>query len=218
MGRDNARNHPSRWDFSCRYVGLGWFKLEPAVPSNQPAEAIQRQAQGGIFPCVTTVPAAPGDVIILWGTGFGPSTPTAPTGVETPSHQLYSTSTLPTVTVNNVPATVYGAALGIRRALPGSQLQEFTSWLGKRSYKARLERLGLERLQEIARENGKKDGRPSGTAKKSTAQILATLAIGKRVSLRSGYRRRTICKGKARRNQEHGEQHRNQEPADQCAR
>lgn len=46
-----------------------------------------------------------------------------------------------------------------------SQLQEFTSWLGKRSYKARLERLGLNRLQEIARENGKKGGRPRGTGK-----------------------------------------------------
>ena len=41
-----------------------------------------------------------------------------------------------------------------------SDLRRFTSWLGKRSYKARLERLGLERLQEIARENGKKGGRP----------------------------------------------------------
>lgn len=46
-----------------------------------------------------------------------------------------------------------------------SQLQEFTSWLGKRSFKARLERLGLSRLQEIARENGKKGGRPKGTGK-----------------------------------------------------
>jgi hypothetical protein len=34
------------------------------------------------------------------------------------------------------------------------------SWMGKRSYAARLERLGIERLQEIAQENGKKGGRP----------------------------------------------------------
>jgi hypothetical protein len=34
------------------------------------------------------------------------------------------------------------------------------SWLGKRSYLVRLERFGLARLQEIARENGKKGGRP----------------------------------------------------------
>ena len=47
-----------------------------------------------------------------------------------------------------------------------SDLRQFTSWLGKRSYRARLERLGLERLQEIARENGKLGGRPKGSAKK----------------------------------------------------
>jgi uncharacterized protein (TIGR03437 family) len=59
----------------------------------------------------TTVPAKPGDTIILWGTGFGATTPAAPVGVETPSDQTYSTSTLPSVTVGNIPATVYGAAL-----------------------------------------------------------------------------------------------------------
>jgi hypothetical protein len=50
-----------------------------------------------------------------------------------------------------------------------SEIRQFTSWLGKRSYKARLERLGLERLQEIARENGKKGGRPKGSGKKQRA-------------------------------------------------
>jgi hypothetical protein len=42
-----------------------------------------------------------------------------------------------------------------------SEIQRFTSWLGKRSYAARVERLGIERIREIARENGKKGGRPS---------------------------------------------------------
>jgi hypothetical protein len=46
------------------------------------------------------------------------------------------------------------------------ELRQFTSWLGKRSYKARLDRFGLERLQEIARKNGKKGGRPKGSGKK----------------------------------------------------
>ncbi len=50
-----------------------------------------------------------------------------------------------------------------------SDIERFTSWLGKRSYKARLERLGLERIQEIARENGKKGGRPKGSGKKRSA-------------------------------------------------
>lgn len=41
-----------------------------------------------------------------------------------------------------------------------TEVRKFTSWLGKRSYAARLERLGIERIREIARENGKKGGRP----------------------------------------------------------
>jgi hypothetical protein len=43
---------------------------------------------------------------------------------------------------------------------------EAARMLGKLSYKARLRRLGLERLQEIARENGKKGGRPKGSGTK----------------------------------------------------
>jgi hypothetical protein len=46
-----------------------------------------------------------------------------------------------------------------------TEIRQFTSWLGKRSYKARVERFGLERLQEIARENGKKGGRPKASGK-----------------------------------------------------
>ena len=41
-----------------------------------------------------------------------------------------------------------------------SDIREFTSWLGKRSYASRVQRLGIERIREIARENGKKGGRP----------------------------------------------------------
>ena len=48
-----------------------------------------------------------------------------------------------------------------------AEIHQFTSWLGKRSYKARVKRLGLERIQEIARENGKKGGRPKGSWKPS---------------------------------------------------
>ena len=40
------------------------------------------------------------------------------------------------------------------------------SLMGQRGYKARLERFCIERLQEIARENGKLGGRPKGTGKK----------------------------------------------------
>lgn len=40
------------------------------------------------------------------------------------------------------------------------ELAKFTSWLGRRSYAVRVQRLGIERVREIARENGKKGGRP----------------------------------------------------------
>ena len=47
------------------------------------------------------------------------------------------------------------------------EIKKFTSWLGKRSYKARVERFGLERIQQIARENGKKGGRPPKVTNKN---------------------------------------------------
>jgi uncharacterized protein (TIGR03437 family) len=65
----------------------------------------------GTFAGATTVAAKPGDVIILWATGFGPTTPPAPGGVAVPSGQTYATVTLPSLTIGNIPATVYGAAL-----------------------------------------------------------------------------------------------------------
>jgi uncharacterized protein (TIGR03437 family) len=68
-------------------------------------------AASGTFAGTTTTPAKPGDTIILWGTGFGPTNPTAGQGEETPSNATYSTETLPMVTIDNVSATVYGAAL-----------------------------------------------------------------------------------------------------------
>ena len=51
----------------------------------------------------------------------------------------------------------------------GSQISAAARTLGQRSYKARLKRLGLERLQQIARENGKLGGRPKGRTKKRDA-------------------------------------------------
>lgn len=67
--------------------------------------------QNGVIPGLTTVPAAPGDVIILWGTGFGPTSPAAPPGMETPSNATYDTASAVSITVGDMPATVYGAAL-----------------------------------------------------------------------------------------------------------
>ena len=47
-----------------------------------------------------------------------------------------------------------------------NEIKKFTSWLGKRSYEVRVQRLGIERIREIARENGKKGGRPPKKGKK----------------------------------------------------
>jgi len=49
-----------------------------------------------------------------------------------------------------------------------AKINQAARLMGKASYKARLERLGLERIQQIARENGKKGGRPrkDGQSKK----------------------------------------------------
>lgn len=55
-----------------------------------------------------------------------------------------------------------------------TEVRKFTSWLGKRSYKARVKRLGLERIQQIARENGKKGGRPKGSGKKHSPRSQRT--------------------------------------------
>jgi hypothetical protein len=41
-----------------------------------------------------------------------------------------------------------------------SQASEAARILGKRSYRVRVARFGIERIREIARENGKLGGRP----------------------------------------------------------
>jgi uncharacterized protein (TIGR03437 family) len=68
-------------------------------------------AFGCLHAATTTVPAKPGDILILWGTGFGPTNPVPPSGTAVPGDKTYSASVIPTVTINNVSATVYGAAL-----------------------------------------------------------------------------------------------------------
>jgi uncharacterized protein (TIGR03437 family) len=71
--------------------------------------------KAGTFAGASTVAAKPGDVVILWGTGFGPTIPAAPLGVSVPGSGGYSTASSPTVTINGTQAIVYGAALA-----PGS--------------------------------------------------------------------------------------------------
>lgn len=56
------------------------------------------------------------------------------------------------------------------------KLNEAAQLMGRASYRARLKRLGLKRIQEIARQNGRKGGRPP---KDATAK-------GKRYDLPAG--------------------------------
>jgi uncharacterized protein (TIGR03437 family) len=83
-------------------------------PNNQPVATRQDfswTVKNGTFSGTPTVPAKPGDIIILWGTGFGPTSPAMTAGFLTPSDRTYSTSALPAITINGVSATTYGAAL-----------------------------------------------------------------------------------------------------------
>jgi uncharacterized protein (TIGR03437 family) len=62
--------------------------IAPALfpwPNNQPVAThtdFSIAAANGTFSGQTTVPAKPGEIIILWGTGFGPTMPAVPAGQE----------------------------------------------------------------------------------------------------------------------------------------
>jgi uncharacterized protein (TIGR03437 family) len=80
---------------------------EYAVATDQ---NFQLRVKAGEFSGLTTKPAAPGDVLILWGTGFGPSNPPVPAGHEIPSDQTYNVANAVQVTIGGMQAQVYGAA------------------------------------------------------------------------------------------------------------
>jgi uncharacterized protein (TIGR03437 family) len=66
----------------------------------------------GLFgSAVTTTPAKPGDTLILWGTGFGPTDPAVPAGQNTPSTGIATPVNQITVLVDNITAEVLGSAL-----------------------------------------------------------------------------------------------------------
>ena len=66
--------------------------------------------KNGTFPGATTVAAKPGDVLILWATGFGPTTPPVAAGIQVPSDTIHNTSPV-TVTIGTANAQVFGSAL-----------------------------------------------------------------------------------------------------------
>jgi len=56
-----------------------------------------------------TVAAKPGDVLILWGTGFGSTTPPVAAGIQVPADQVYNTAPV-SVQIGSATAQVFGAA------------------------------------------------------------------------------------------------------------
>ena len=64
----------------------------------------------GEFPGTKTTPAKPGDVIILWGTGFGPLSPAVPDG-KVPSGGHYNMTVAPKITIGGMQAEYVGGAL-----------------------------------------------------------------------------------------------------------
>jgi uncharacterized protein (TIGR03437 family) len=88
-------------------------------PGNQPVAThgdYSIAAKNGTFSGLTTVPAKPGEVITLWGTGFGPTNPAVPAGQE-PTVQAPPTQTPVTVTLGATPVPVFGAVLSSYAAL-----------------------------------------------------------------------------------------------------
>ena len=65
----------------------------------------------GPVPRSGTVPAKPGDEIILWGTGFGATNPAVAPGTVPPANQVCGVVSPVSVNIGNVAATVIGAAL-----------------------------------------------------------------------------------------------------------
>jgi uncharacterized protein (TIGR03437 family) len=68
--------------------------------------------KAGLFPTQAasfTTPAAPGETIQLYGTGFGPTSPAIAPGIET--DKVYNLSPVPTATVGGLPAGVVFAGL-----------------------------------------------------------------------------------------------------------
>jgi uncharacterized protein (TIGR03437 family) len=58
-----------------------------------------------------TVPAAPGEIIILWGTGFGPTIPATPVGIEAPAGATYHAASAVSIALGNAVATVISTTL-----------------------------------------------------------------------------------------------------------
>ncbi len=98
-------------------IGVKIQTFSPAFfmwPDNQPAATrvdFSIVAKNGTFPEQATVPAKPGEVIILWGNGFGPTTPPLPGDVVTPGSPVHNVATRPDITIGGIPAEFVSGAM-----------------------------------------------------------------------------------------------------------
>jgi uncharacterized protein (TIGR03437 family) len=86
---------------SADYSNVGKVNLFPSLPAN------------------FTTPAAPGETILLYGTGFGPTSPQIAAGIQT--DKVYYLTPTPTATLGSSPATVVFGGL----VPPFSQVYQF---------------------------------------------------------------------------------------------
>jgi uncharacterized protein (TIGR03437 family) len=83
-------------------------------PGNQAVSTRQDAslaAKDGTFPGATTVAAKPGDVLILWGTGFGPTNPPVAAGIQVPTDGRQYNASPVSIKIGSADAQVFGAAL-----------------------------------------------------------------------------------------------------------
>ena len=79
-------------------------------PNGQPVAThldYTKAAKNGTFPGTPTVAANPGEDIVLWCVGLGPTSPPAPSGVMIPAGTTYNTASAVVVTINGTPVPVY---------------------------------------------------------------------------------------------------------------
>jgi uncharacterized protein (TIGR03437 family) len=70
-------------------------------------------ASNGTVAGTTTAPAKPGEIVILWGTGFGPTTPAAPSGQVVPLGSYTVAGVVVTLGTVKVPALATALSPGL---------------------------------------------------------------------------------------------------------
>jgi len=85
------------------------FFLWPGKQVVATSQNFEWRVKNGTFPGASTIPAAPGEVIILWGTGFGPTDPVVPAGQVVTGAPLVRTPIR--VRVGGVQAEYFATAL-----------------------------------------------------------------------------------------------------------